>query len=212
MMNTLQLVTRRLYFGVDAAWLHEAAGRVLSRVEGAPAEQATIALDMLAHDFRLNAPAGKALAEKMVESGLLEQPDPIRHEYVITERFRHYAQARIVEPLPRSRAQLILAHVSDLATHFNRTAYRNKYEIESVAVFGDYMSRDPELSALFLGVTVRRRAPGARHAVGRATEPLQGHAQIRNMLEELSSFVLVKFFQRTPDVPRPFSVVFKDDA
>jgi hypothetical protein len=211
-MNTLQLVTRRLYFGVDAMRLREAAGRVLLRVEGAPADHTTIALETLAQAFRMNAPASRALAEQMVDSGLLQQPDPERLEYVITERFRHYAEARIVEPLPRSRAQLIVAHVGDLAKHFNRTASRNKYEIDSIAVFGDYMSRDPELSALLLGVTGRRRAPGARQAAGRATVPLQGHDHIRDMLEELSSFVLVKFFPRLQDVPRPFSVVFKDDA
>ena len=211
-MNTLQLVTRRLYFGVDAMHLREAATRVLSRVEGLPPERATIGLDTLAQDFRLNAPASRSLAEQMVDSGLLQWRNREKFEYGITDKFRHYAQARIVEPLPRSRAQLIVTHVADLAEHFNRTANRNKYEIEAVAVFGDYMSRDPELSAILLGVTGRRRAPGERPTAGRATEPLYGHEQIRTLFEELSSFVQVKFFQRLPDVPRPFSVIFKDEG
>ena len=211
-MNTLQLVTRRMYFGVDAMHLREAAGRVLSRVEGMPPERATIGLDTLAQDFRLSAPASRTLAQQMVEGGLLQWRNRDKFEYAITEKFRHYAQARIVEPLPRSRGHLIVTHIGDLAEHFNRTANRNKYEIEAVAVFGDYMSRDPELSAVLLGVTGRRRAPGERHAAGRATEPTYGHEQIRTMFEELSSFVLVKFFHRLSDVPRPFSVIFKDEA
>jgi hypothetical protein len=210
-MNTLQLVTGRLYFGIDAARLREAAGRVLLRVEGALPDRATIALDALAQDFRLDAPASRALAEEMVECRLLEQPEPGRFAYVITERFRHYARARIVEPLPRARGQAILAQIGDLALNFNRTANRNKYRIGTVAVFGDFMSRDADLSALLLGVTGRRRLSGARQAAVHATLPLLGHDQIRDMLEELSSFVLVKFFHRLQDVPRPFSVVFKDD-
>jgi DNA-binding IclR family transcriptional regulator len=211
-MNSLQLVTKRLYFGVDAMRLREATGRVLSRMVGQPPERATIGIDTLAQDFRLSAPASRSLADQMVLSGLLERRAPNGFEYVVTEKFREYAQARIVEPLPRDRAQLLLTHIVELAAHFNRTAVRNKYEIEIIAVFGDYMSRDAELASLRLGVTGRRRAPGKRHAAGRATEPTSGHEQIRALFEDLSSFVQVRFFQQLQEIPRPFSVCFKDES
>jgi hypothetical protein len=211
-MNSLQLVTRRLYFGVDAMRLREATSRVLSRMAGQPPERAIVGLDTLAQDFQLSAPASRSLAEQMVEKGLLERRQPHGVEFGITDKFREYAQARIVEPLPRSRGMLLLTHISDFAAHFNRTAIRNKYEIEAIAVYGDYMSRDAELSSLRLGVTGRKRAPGQRHAAGRATEPTHGHEQIRELFEELSSFVQVRFFKRLQDVPRPFSVFFKDET
>ena len=37
---------------------------------------------------------------------------------------------------------MLLTHCTELAEQFNRTALRNKYEIEAIAVFGSYMSRN----------------------------------------------------------------------
>jgi hypothetical protein len=150
------------------------------------------------------------MVDEMLQYGLLERQNPSASEYVITDKFRLYAQARIVDPLPRSRAQLLLGHMGDLAEHFNRTASRNKYEIEALAIYGAYMSREPELPELSIGVAGRRRAHVAAPVVGRATATVSGHEQIRKMLEELSSFVQVKFFRHLEDVPRPFSVFFRD--
>jgi hypothetical protein len=100
--------------------------------------------------------------------------------------------------------------MGDLAQHFNRTASRNKYEIEALAVYGSYMSREPELPELSIGVAGRRRAHVAAPVAGRSTAVIMGHEQIRKILEELSSFVQVKFFRHLEDVPRPFSVFFRD--
>ena len=209
-MNALQLVTRHLYFGIDPVHLRSAAERVLNRVHGQPPERAAVALDVLARDFQLSPRDSLAMVEEMVRGGLLERPLPNSDQYVITDRFRQYAQARIVEPMPRTRAQLLLTHMADLAEHFNRTAARNKYEIEELAVYGSYMSREPELPEVSIGVTGRRRAPDTRPIVGRANTPTAGREQIRMLFEELSSFVQVRFFHHLQDVPRPFSVFFRD--
>jgi len=209
-MNALQLVTRHLYFGIDPVHLRSAAERVLNRVHGQPPERAAVALDVLARDFQLSPRDSLAMVEEMVRSGLLERPQPHSDQYAITDKFRQYAQARIVEPMPRTRAQLLLTHMADLAEHFNRTAARNKYEIEELAVYGSYMSREPELPEVSIGVTGRRRAPDTRPIVGRANTPTAGREQIRVLFEELSSFVQVRFFHHLQDVPRPFSVFFRD--
>jgi hypothetical protein len=211
-MKSTTLVTKRLYFGVDAIRLREATGRILLRVVGLPPERATVSLDTLVHDFGLLASAGRAMAEQMVRSGLLERLSPTGTEFGITDKFRQYAQARIVEPLPRTRAQLLVTQVAQLADDFNRTATRNKYELEAVAVYGDYMSLDPWLEGLSIGVTGRRRAPSERPAMGRATKPVEGHEQIRAILEKPSSFVHVGFFHHVQDIPRPFSVIYKAEG
>jgi len=211
-MAMFQLVTRHLYFGVDAMQLQIAAGRVLMRVVGRPPERATVGLDTLAQDFGMNTRESLALVDQMVLAGLLQKPHASEAEYVITDKFRQYAQARIVDPLPRARAQLLLTHMAERAQYFNRTASRNKYEIEALAVHGSYMSREPEIPDLMIGVTGRRRGTVDRHVAGRATVPTNGRQQIRELFEELSSFVWVTFFHRLQEVPRPFTVIFKDDA
>ena len=211
-MAVFQLVTRHLYFGVDAMQLQIAAGRVLMRIVGRPPERATVGLDTLAQDFGMSTRESLALVDHMVLAGLLQKPHPNEAEYVITDKFRQYAQARIVDPLPRARAQLLLTHMAERAQYFNRTATRNKYEIEALAVYGSYMSREPEMPDLMIGVTGRRRGGVDRHVAGRATAQTAGRQQIRDLFEELSSFVWVTFFHRLQDVPRPFTVIFKDDA
>ena len=211
-MKTMTLVTRRLYFGVDALRLRDATGRVLSRLQGLPPDRATVRLDALVEDFRVSAAASRMMVEQMVKDGLLERLSPRGTEYGITDKFRQCAEARLVEPLPRTRAQMLLAHIADLAERFNRSASYNKYEIEAIAVFGDYMSLDADLAELSVGVTGRRRPPGERPASGRVSEPTEGTEQIRALLETQSSFVQASFYQRLQDVPRPFSVIFKDQG
>jgi ribosomal silencing factor RsfS len=205
-----QLVTRHLYFGVDAVQLRNAAERVLARLHGQPPERRIVGLDTLARDFQLSVRESLPVVDQMVQAGLLARLQADSDDYAITDKFQQYAQARIVEPLARSRAQLLLTHIADLAVHFNHTAARNKYEIEELAVYGGYMSREPEMSELAIAVTGRRRAQDARPLVGRATTPTAGREQIRKLFEELSSFVHVGFFHRLHEVPRPFSVFFRD--
>ena len=212
-MKPLTLVTRRCYFGgLDALQLRAAAGRVLSRLHGLPAQRAIVRIDALEQDFRVTPSASRALADQMVASGLLRRLDDAGNEYGITDKFRQYAVARVIEPLPRTRAKMLLDHLADLAAHFNRTSLQNKYEIEAIAVFGSYMSLERELPELAVGVTGRHRVPARRPADGRATRFTEGHERIRELLEVQSHFVRAHFFRHLHDVPRPFSVFFKADA
>jgi hypothetical protein len=211
-MMTPTLVRNRLYFGVDAMRLRESTDRVLARVVGVPRAQATIALSALAEDFRLDWSASRALAAQMVERGLLEKLSPSGMEYGITDGFRALATARLIAPLPRTDAQLILARIARSAAEFNRAALANRYEIDAIAVHGSYMSLEPDLPDLDVAVTGRHRLASARPASGRGTEQTQGTAEIRAMLELHSSYVRIGFFKQLSDVPRPFSVVFRDEG
>ena len=210
-MKSLTLVTRRLYFGVDARRLRDSAERVLLRVQGLPPERARVRIDALEHDFGWSPGATRAMVDQMIQGGLLQRLSPHAAEFGITEKFRRCAQARIVDPLPRSRAQLLLTHVADVARKFNESEHRNKYEIDTVAVFGQYMSNEHEITELALGVTGRRRPPPERALFGRATVTTEGTEQIRAMLEAPSGFITVSFIQKVVDLPKPFSIVFKAD-
>jgi hypothetical protein len=208
-VTTPTLVSKRLYFGLPALQLRDATGRVLTRVMGVPANRATVNLNAVAEDFQLSPNATRDLVEQMVQSGLLERLTPTGMEFAITDKFRGYAQARIIEPLPRERAQLLLGHVTDLATQFNRREARNKYEIETIAVYGGYMSLEPSIGELSIGITGRRRAPAERPVKGRATAQTEGTQQIRAMFQEVSGYLRISFFQQLSEIPRPFSVIFK---
>ena len=210
-MKSLTLVTRRLYFGVEARRLRDSAERVLLRVQGLPPERARINLAALEHDFGWNPGATRAMVEQMIHGGLLQRLSPHAAEYGITDKFRRCAQARIVDPLPRTRAQLLLSHIADVARKFNEGEHRNKYEIDTIAVFGQYMSNEHELTELALGVTGRRRPPPERALFGRATVATDGTDQMRALLESPSGFITVSFVQKVVDLPKPFSIVFKGD-
>jgi len=210
-LKTLTLVTKRLYFGVDALRLRDAAERVLLRVQGLPPERARVNVDALSRDFGWNESATPVMVRQMVEGGLLQRLSPNAQEFGITEKFRRCAQARIVDPLPRARAQMLLGHLAEIAAQFNRTGVRNKYEIDSIAVFNGYMAGDDDLTELSIGVTGRRRPPAERPLIGRATVPTEGTEQIRALLEAASPFIQASFVPRLAELPRPFSVVFKAD-
>lgn len=211
-MKTMTLVARHLYFGMDPLRLRDAANRVLSRVPEDDSIDASVKLDALIEDFHLTPAASKAIIDEMVQSGVLtKMPPSLGSAYGITPRFREIARARIIEPLERSRAQLLLAHCTDLAEQFNRTGVRNKYEIESIAVYGHYMTRNKAIAELELAVTGRHRRPGQKTFMGRSTHPTEGTDQIRAMFEKQSGFIEVRFFKKLADVPRPFSVIFRSD-
>lgn len=211
-MKDVTLVTKRLYFGVDALQMREATARVLSRLEEMPPDRPVVRLDALLEDFRVSAAASRPMIEEMLRHGLLQRVSDRGVEYGVTDKFRRYADARIIEPLPRNRAKMLLNHVADLAWHFNRSAVENKYEIDALAAFGSFMSLEPELEELTVAVTGRRRAPAERPAAGRATTAQQGHEQIRALIENQSSYLQARFFHTLDDVPRPFSVIFKSSG
>jgi hypothetical protein len=206
----MTLVAKHLYFGLDPLRLRDAANRVLSRIPEHITNHASVRLDALLDDFRLGASTSRPILDQMVKDGVLERLSAAgAGEYAITTRFREIARARIVDPLPREKAQMLVAHCADLARRFNRTATRNKYEIETIAIYGSYMSRNHDLADLLLGITGRHRAPGQKAVIGRATAQTEGTDRIRALFEGQNQFVEVGFFKRLQDVPRPFSVCFK---
>jgi hypothetical protein len=208
---TMTLVRKRLYFGMDPLRLREAANRVLMRVPEDVTQPAVVRFDALAEDFLLGARAGRAAVDEMVEEGFLQRQPTQRDAYNLTDRFRAVARARIIEPLPRAQAQELVARFKQMAAHFNRTAARNRYEIEALAVFGSYMSTQDDLPELAIGVAGRRRSPEERPRFGRATTQSDGTAQLRALFESQSSYVQVTLLRRVHDAPRPFSVIFKAD-
>jgi len=211
-VKAMTLYSKRLYFGVDALRLRDAAERVLLRVQGLPPERARVNIDALEHDFGWNPSASPAMVEQLVQSGMLQRLGTNSREFHLTEKFWRCARARIVEPLPRDKAQMILTHLGDVAARFNRDESRNKYEIDSMAVFGQYITTDQELSELSIGVTGRKRLAPARALFGRATVPNEGTDQIRSMLAAHNAFITVSFVRQLNELPRPFSVFFKAEA
>ena len=210
-MKSMTLVAKHLYFGMDPLNLRDAANRVLARLPEDTTVRPVVRLDALVEDFRLKAGASREIVEQLVADGVLQPLSERGADYAVTTRMREIARARIIEPLPRAEAQRLLARCVDVAARFNRTSVRNKYEIEELAVYGNYMSRDNDLGDLMLGVTGRRRAPGQRSLIGRATSPTEGTERIRAMFERQSTFIEVTFFKRLTDVPRPFAVIFRSD-
>ena len=145
-VKTMTLVAKHLYFGLDPLRLRDAANRVLSRLPEDTTVRATVRLDALVEDFRLAPGTSQAIVEQMVATGVLTPLAYGGADYAVTTRFREIARARIIEPLARPQAQMLLTHCGELATRFNRTASRNKYEIDALAVHGSYMSRQPDIA------------------------------------------------------------------
>ena len=209
-MKARTLITQRLYFGLKAVDLRAATGRVLSRVVGLPPERARVSARHLRQDFGVDTVQGNTLVEQLVAEGLLEPPGELQADYGVTERFVEYASARVVEPLPRERARQLLAHACELAARVNGQWTHNPLEIEAVAPFGCYMSRDRQLAELPLGIVVRPRARRARW--GRAQTKSDGAREIRAQFRELSSFIHVRMVNDTRRLPRPFAVAFHADS
>lgn len=211
-MKTPTLIADRLYYGMEPLRLRDATDRVLARVAGVPPHRATVALGEFAQDFNLGSTPSRAVVDAMVREGLLERLTPSGMDYAITDRFRGLANARVIQPLARKDAQMLVTHLADVAAGFNRTSSANRYEIAALAVHGSYMSLDESLPDVAIGITGRRRPPPARPASGRATLPTEGTAEIRELFERQSSYLAVGFYRELAEVPRPFSVVFRDDG
>jgi len=211
-MKARTLVTQRLYFGMNALDLRTASARVLSRVVGLPPERARVSARSLRQDFGVDTVQGNALVEQLVAEGLLEPPAALQVDYGLTERFVEYASARVVEPLPRERARQLLANACELAARVNGEWTRNPLEIEAVAPFGCYMSRDRQLAELPLGIVVRTRTAGRRARWGRVQTKSDGAREIRAEFREISSFIHVRMVNDTRRLPRPFAVAFHADS
>jgi hypothetical protein len=213
-MKPRTLVTQRLYFGVDAFRLREASGKVLSRVVGLAPERARVRAADIQHDFGVDTVEGTLLVEEMVADGLLARRTGGSGEYQLTERFREYANARVVEPLTRARARLIVGQARQLTDRINTEWTRNPLEIAALAPFGSYLSQEPVLEALPLGIIVRIR-PAPRRARWRMLTKADGAHEIRGAFKALSSFVHAQLCTEVGELPTPFAVVYQaldDDA
>lgn len=208
-MKPRTLITDRLYFGLDPLRLKAATGRALARVVGLAPERARVSATHLRHDFALDTMQGTALVNEFVAEGLLEPPNAQSSKYGLTREFFELATARIVEPLPRARAKLLLTEACALAERFNCVAVDNPLEIIAFAVHGDYMSRSHRLSELSIGVVVVLRAPMRRKRFGRMQNKTEGAEAIRAAFRELSSFVRVRLVTDVRTLPRPFAVVYE---
>jgi len=210
-MKSRTLLAHHRYFGVDAMHLRAAAGRVLTRVVGLPPSRARVRAEHLKQDFAVDTVSGEALLSELVDGGLLRPHAENPGEFEITDRFREFAAARVVEPLTRDRARALVARACDVARQVNAEWTRNPLEIEALAVSGAYMSRDRDLAELTLGVLVRTRDASRRSRWGRMANKQAGAQAMREEFQSLSSFVIVHFVTELAALPRPFSVVFRDD-
>lgn len=202
------LVTRRLYFGLDPLRLREASGRVLARVVGLPPERATVSATDLRCDFGLDTRLCRSVVEEMVAEGLLRPRDKPAGHYRLTNRFLELAAARVVEPLDRAKARTIVGRACDLARAINADWARNPLTVAAVAPHGSYLSREPHLDSLPLGIVVAAR-PASRRARFRMQGKLEGARDIRTALSALSSFVQVVLVTAPGDLPRPHAIVFQ---
>jgi hypothetical protein len=211
-MKVRTLITQRLYFGLDPLNLRAATARVLARVVGLPPERARVSMRNLCQDFGVELAHGQALIDELVAERLLQPPDELQADYGLTERFREFAAARVVDPLPRERARQLLGQACALAAQINEEWNHNPLEIEAVAPFGSYMSRDTQLAELSLGLVVRPRAALRRARWGRMKTKSDGAREIRVAFRQLSSFIHVRMVNETRLLPRPFAVAFNPDA
>jgi len=211
-MKARTLLAHQRYFGLDPVRLRIASGRMMARVVGLPPERARVSTDHIRIDFGLDIEESERMAASLVGGGLL-RPHPERpREFFVTERLVEYAAARVVEPLLRPRAKLLLDRACDLATQINREWLRNPLEIDAVAVSGSYMTPEHELTDLALGVVVGPRLKLKPRPWAITSSKTEGAREIRHAFDDLSSFVVAHVVTRLASIPRPFSVAWEAEA
>jgi len=154
---------------------------------------------------------GHSTLEAMVADGLLRPRASAPSEYRVTGRFLEYANARVVEPLPRARARALVARACDLAREINAGWSRNPLEVAALAPFGVYLSREPHLDELPLGVVLRMR-PTSRRARFRMQPKADGVREVRAAFEALSSFARIRLATAIEQLPQPCAIVFQTEA
>jgi len=209
--NDYRVLLRHLhYFGLEPLKLRAAAARIVSRVAGLPPERARVTSRQLLLDFGIDTVDGLSLVDELVAEGLLEPRPELPGVFGVAPRLAEIASARVVDPLPRERARKLVNEACMLAAQINADWARIPLVIESVAPFGSYMSRDPQLAELSLGVVVRGR-PATRRAHWRMATKSEGASAIRTAFRALDPFLRVRLVTDLQDVPRPFSVAFRVD-
>lgn len=209
MMKARTLIADRLYYGLAPVRLRAATARALARVVGLAPERARISATNLRHDFAVDTVQGEALVNELVADGLLEPPTGQFPGYGLTKNFLELAGARIVEPLPRTRAKQLLGEACALAERINEEDVHNPLMVIAFAVYGDYMSREHQLAELSLGVVVELRPVSRRMRFGRSLRKSEGAHAVRDAFRRLSSFMRVRLVTDVRTLPRPFSLVFE---
>lgn len=202
------LLKHRQYFGVEPLKLRAAAARIVARIAGLPPERARVTVRQLHHDFGVDTTEGGPLVEELVAEGLLEPSTDLPGVYAVGPRFAEIAAARVIDPLPRERARQLIADASTLAGQINALWARIPLEIDAIATFGSYMSRDAYLAELSLGILVRAR-PATRRAHWRMATKADGAGAIRTAFRGLDPFVRARLVTDLQALPRPFAVVFR---
>jgi hypothetical protein len=210
-MKQRTLVADRRYYGLDPVTLRAAAGRVAARVAGLPPERARVRGAFLRQDFGCgDTVEGRAMLDEMCAGGLLERPKGPTSDFLVTQRMLELAKARVVEPLPRAKAKMIVVRACELAERVNRDWARNPLEIAMVVPHGDYFGGNERLESLPIALVVRSR-PGTRRAVFNRLSKPDGARGLKDTFTELSSFVRVLLVTALEDVPRPFTVAWQAD-
>jgi hypothetical protein len=204
------LVADRRYYGLDPISLRAAAGRVAARVAGLPPERARVRGAFLRQDFGLDTVEGRALLDDLCAGGLLEKPPGPTSDFLVTQRMLEMAVARVVEPLPRAKAKVLVVRACELAERVNRQWARNPLEIAMVVPHGPYFGGDERLETLPIALVVRSR-PGSRRAMFNRLSKADGARGLRESFAELSSYVRVRLCTALEDVPRPFTVAWQAD-
>ncbi|GMU70725.1 MAG: hypothetical protein HS109_05525 [Burkholderiales bacterium] len=209
-MKARTLVSDRRYFGLDAVALRSAAARVASRIAGLAPERARVRGAFLRQDFGVDTVDGRALLDDLCAEGLLQKPADPGSDFLVTSKLVEYANARIVEPLPRAKAKLLVVRACELAERVNREWARNPLEIAAVALHGAYLSRDSRLDELSIALVVRAR-PSTRRSRFHQLSKADGAQALREGFGDLSSFVRVRLVTALDAVARPFSVAWQAD-
>jgi len=196
------------YFGVEPLKLRAAAARIVSRVAGMPPDRARVTSRQLLLDFGIDTAEGLMLVEELVAEGLLEPRAESPGVYGVAPQLAEIASAHVVDPLPRERARQLVDEACTLAAQINADWARIPIIIDTIAPFGNYMSRDEQLAELSLGIVVRAR-PATRRAHWRMASKSDGANAIRTAYRGLNPFLKVRLVTDLQEVPRPFSVAFR---
>lgn len=210
-MRARTLVANKFYFGLRPEVLRGGVERVVARVDALPPGTARVNAATLREDFELDMPATLALLHALAGHRLLQPEGGLPGDFRLTEKFREFAQARIVPPLQRSGARELLDEACQMAERINAGRTRNPLLIDLIAVSGSYMSRSDKIAELRLWPVVR---PRPRMRVPRFQSSMNGAEaarEIRDALCALSAFLVVHVVTDMTTIERPFSVPFRAD-
>jgi len=208
-MKIRSLISNQLYFGLEPLNLRRGTERTLSRVFGLPPDRVRVNRETLREDFRLDISVADALVRSFV-TGVFHPATPENAgNYLLTERFHEFAQARVVAPLERAEAKDLVDKACRLAAQINANQTWNPVMIDMLGVSGSYMSRSDYIADLKLWPVVKTRAQIRPRRFGSPMTKAEGSSEIRGALRALSPFILVHLVTDTASVERPFSVPFR---